>query len=154
MFRPAIALTAALCAPLPAVAQDLLTGANPFAFVTAIRDEGYKAELSEDDSGNPKIDGRMGRSNYSIFFLGCDDSQGCNSVQFSAGYGKEAGWPLADVNAWNRAWRYGKAHVDDEGNPYLKYDVNTDFGITRESFADSLDIWRILVSEFEQAIEW
>lgn len=154
MNRFALTLCLSLAAPLPAAAQEMLTGANPFAFVTTIRDEGYKAELSEDDNGNPKIEGRMGRSNYTIYFLGCEDSQGCNSIQFSAGYGKPEGWPIAEVNAWNRAWRYGKAHVDDEGNPYLKYDINTDYGVTRASFADSLDIWRILVAEFEQAIDW
>ena len=59
------------------------------------------------------------------------------------------------INQWNKKKRYAKAYVDDDGDPFLEMDINLDEdGVGGENFQDSLDLWRRMVEDFEEFIEW
>jgi hypothetical protein len=50
--------------------------------------------------------------------------------------------------------RFASAYLDDEGDPYLQMDINTEGGITQENFEKSLDLWQSLKGEFEKYIDF
>lgn len=152
MKRFAILLIATLL-PLSAAAQTI-TGNDPRQIATLIQNEGYKAVVGEDSYGYPKISGRMSRSNYSVYFFGCDSSKGCNSIQFSAGYNLNTPLTLDKVNAWNSTKRFAKVHLNSKGLPVIRMDVNTDYGVTADNLADTLDYWRLILEAFEDHIGW
>lgn len=79
---------------------------------------------------------------YSIYFNGCDDEgKNCNSIQFYAGF-EPAKMPSADeINTYNREHRFGRAFLDDEGYPAMRWEVNMFKGISEELFLDSLELW-------------
>jgi hypothetical protein len=50
---------------------------------------------------------------------------------------------------WNADKRFASAYLDDESDPFLQMDVNTEGGITRENFESTFDLWQSLKGEFE-----
>lgn len=136
-----------------AMAQEVVT-AVPEVLAQLVRDEGYNAKLGIDGTGDPKIEGRVGQTEYSIFFYGCDAGKNCTSITFSAGYNLANGMTDAAVNDWHRRKRFTKVYLDDERDPFLQMDVNLDRGVTAENFRDSFDLWRLLVEDFEEHINW
>ena len=88
--------------------------------------KGYgSSSLEKDNTGDPKIRGRMEGIGYSIYFYGCKNNENCDSIQFSAGWDfpKENKLPLTAINEWNRTKRFGKAYLDREDNPRIEMSV-------------------------------
>ena len=50
--------------------------------------------------------------------------------------------------------RFASAYLDDELDPFLQMDINTDGGITQKNFENSFQLWQSLKGEFEQFIGW
>jgi len=150
----AVALAAAIA--MPAAAHAEIVASNPFGVMNAMQNFGMLATLATDNDGDPKIESRVSQSKFSVFFYGCDDNaSNCTSIQFSAGYDLTDGITFERANEWNRQKRYAKVFVDDELDPFLRMDVNLDFdGVGDENFEDSLDLWRLLVEDFEEFIDW
>lgn len=132
-----------------------VSASDPYGLMRSMQDFGYVATLETDSDGDPKIASRVSDSTYSVYFFGCDDGKDCTSIQFGAGYNLTIGMKAATINEWNRKKRFAKAYLDDEGDPFLEMDVNLDFeGVGDENFADTLDLWRLLVEDFEEFIDW
>ncbi len=116
---------------------------------------GYRAELTTDDQGDPKIKSSASGSNFSIFFYGCNDGSDCTSIQFSAGFDMDNGTTLTVANEWNAHKRYGQVYLDEENDPFLEMDVNLDGGgVSEETFRDTVGIWDKMLAEFQQHIDW
>lgn len=154
--RPAAALLALALAASPlaatAAGKGLLHASDPDSIARAMREIGYKAELGVDGAGDPMISSGASGYNFEVYFYDCEDGRNCKSLQFSAGFdvGRKV---AADVmNDWNRGKRFGAAFVDDEGSPFLQYDVSTTGGLTEENFADVVDWWDIVLNEFADYI--
>lgn len=146
--RSAALLFAALL-PLSAAAQDgLLTAADPFGIARAMQKIGYRAELKTDGAGDPMIVSGAAGFEFQIFFYGCDDGRGCSSMQFAAGFDLAEPLSLSVVNEWNRTRRFGAAYLDEEGDPFLQYDLTTTGGLTEENFADAVDWWRVALDRY------
>jgi len=121
----------------------------------AVQSAGFVATMGTDDDGDPRISSRVSDTKFLIYFYGCEDNKNCKSILIKAGYDLDAGITASKVNEWNRNKRFGKAYIDDEGDPYLEMDVNMDFdGIGDKNFADTLDWWRVTVENFEEFIGW
>ena len=136
-------------------AADTLNASNPWTVLVNMQGFGLVATLESDSSGDPKIESRVSDTKFSVYFYGCQDKKDCTSIQFSAGYDLGEGISAERVNEWNLKKRYAKAHIDDEGDPYLEMDLNLDYeGVGVENFEDSLDVWRLLVEDFEDFIDW
>lgn len=136
----------------PALAQQV-TSTNPASLVSALQDAGYRAELTKDSLGDPKIDSASGGVNFSLVFYGCADNRDCSSIQFHAGFSMRKTVSLSDMNDWNKSNRFGCAWLDDEGDPHVKFDVNMDEGgISERLFEDTLDLWTRVLSDFVGAI--
>ncbi len=151
----AIALAAVLTAAATTASADQITATNPWNVMSAMQSFGLVATLTTDSAGDPKIESRVSRSQFNVYFYGCDDGKDCTSVQFSAGYNLDDGLSYARANAWNVDKRFTRVALDEESDPFLRMDVNLDYeGVGEDNFEDTLDLWRILIEDFEEFIDW
>ena len=150
----ALAQTTTTTRPADAPPADMIHAEAPEAMVAAMQDLGYRAALTTDDQGDPKIKSAAGGANFSVYFYGCTAGKDCNSIQFSAGFDmKEA--PSSDVvNDWNRHNRYGQVSLDSENDPYIEMDIAMKGGLPRDLFETNLSIWDNMLADFQRHIDW
>ena len=75
-----------------------------------------------------------------IVFYGCDESShdGCDSVQFTVGLDRKQPMPLEMANDLSANERYVSISLDEEGDPWLTWDVVTLDGIPAGVFLFAL----------------
>ncbi|SOC13991.1 YbjN domain-containing protein [Rhodobacter maris] len=148
----ALSLVAALflgAAPAPAQVVG-----DPDVVQSFMQTYGLQVSRDIDKSGDPRLSSRIEGTNFKVYFYGCT-KQICDSIQFSAGFDMTKPMSAWKINEWNRTKRFGKAYLDDEGDPYIEYDVNLDFdGCGGRNFDDTIDLWRVVLSEFKTFIDW
>lgn len=135
-------------APAPAEAQQLFSQ-TPADIIAIARNFGTA------DFGEPDADGRpfiVAESDeglfYNILLYGCNQAQVCEAAQLFATFEPDQNSSLALVNQWNNDRLYGAAYIGDDGTIFISYVINMDFGITRDNFYDSMDIWTIALDDF------
>jgi len=137
-----------------AQAQTLVSAEDPEALVAIIRELGFQAKLEQDDIGDPVIRSSSGGVDFRVYFYECKNNERCKSLHFSVGYDLAGGASLDAVQEWNADKRFASAYLDDERDPFLQMDINTDGGITQKNFEISFHLWQSLKGEFEQFIGW
>ena len=97
------------------------------------------------------ITGRMAGIKYHVFFYRCTDGKECENIQFSAGW---SGYSVsaAQLQDWNRQSLFGKAYLDDVGDPILEMAVNLNHGVSRQNLDDTFDWWKVVLQEFERDV--
>lgn len=119
-----------------------------------MRDYGLIVEKSVDHEGDPLLSTRLEGTHFGVYFYDCDPGP-CSSIQFSAGFNMDNPLEPARIAEWNREKRFGKAYLDDEGDPFIEVDINLAAdGIGRRNFEDSLDLWRAVLADFRNFIDW
>ncbi|KEO51909.1 YbjN domain-containing protein [Thioclava pacifica] len=148
---------AALCLSTPlafgapmAQAETLIDGSDPEA-IRAIASGYGSATLETDSEGDPQIVGRIDGTQYIVLFYGCTNGANCNSIQLTAGWSGVA-VSLSQINGWNSGMRFGKAYLDEDGDPTIEMNVNLDFGVSRDNLDDTFDFWRLVLSQFEEEV--
>jgi hypothetical protein len=145
---------AAAVATAPAALNPLPDGGVTAAeMVNILQDKGYRAKLSKDEEGDPKIESATQGYNFSVYFYGCQKAPRCSSIQFYAGWHIAAGFKIEDANTWNRSKRFGRAYVDKEHDPNVEMDVDVEHGATSEAIANDLDTWDLVVANFSSWID-
>lgn len=130
-----------------ALAQDDFDARSPQSLLAIAKGFGT-ATLLSDQLGDPKIEARLAGRSYSILFYQCSaDKTRCDSFQFFWGMEK-AGIAPEQINEWNRSKRFGKAYLDEEGDPILEMDVNVAHGVGYRNIEDTFDWWRVVLNEF------
>jgi hypothetical protein len=147
MRIPAAALLALLAAA-PAAADGLIRAAEPGGVAEALRGLGYRAQLDTDSAGDPMVVSAIEGLEYTIWFYGCTNGAGCESLLFSVGLDLPEGVSFSKINVWNQERLFGKAYVDDENDPFLVHFLPTEGGITAENFVEIVEWWGLAVSEF------
>ena len=135
----AITLAVAIGLAAPAMASTV-TARNPETLVEALRTAGYEVTAGTDDTGDPVLELVMQGYKARLLFLDCDDSSHdkCGSVQFFSAFDAEgAGMSLEDANLFARRYRYGAVSVTANGDPRLRWDIETGDGIPGEVFLAS-----------------
>jgi hypothetical protein len=129
-------VTAAALAAIPAgaaaqSAPDIVTASDPDGVVSAMAYAGYEATLGTDAYGDPKIDGSFGGWSGSVWFYGCDEltNDGCTSLQLVVGFDRKNPMPLETLNEIASSQRFVAIYLDEEGDPWLKWDIVTEEGI-------------------------
>ena len=147
-------LTIGLALSLGAEAQTIVSAENPEELASVIRDLGFQAKLEKDNVGDPVIRSSSGGVDFRIYFYECKSNKRCKSLHFSVGYDLADGSTLDAVHQWNADKRFASAYLDDENDPFLQMDINTEGGITQENFEKSIDLWQSLKGEFEEFIDF
>ena len=135
-----VAAAAALWTAPASAADDVVSAFNPGGMAKVMRDAGYKADLDVDDYGDPVIKTSFGAYGGSVYFYGCDDTNHdrCDSVQFRAGLDRKKAMPLSLLNEVTKKYRYSAVWLDDEGDPWVNFDVFTSAGIPKDVFLAAL----------------
>jgi hypothetical protein len=147
VFLGALALSFASAAQAANVSAK-----DPSGIVRLLQEKGYKAELSNDETG-PIIKSADSGYNFMIFFLNCDQGKNCSTIQFYAGFNDVEGLELTRINEWNKTKRFARAYIDDEADPVIELDLDLDFqGIPAENFLEILNTWTSLVPAFARFV--
>jgi hypothetical protein len=137
-----------------AQAQTLVSAQDPTALVSIIRELGFQAKLDKDNVGDPVIRSSSDGVEFEIYFYECKGNKRCKSLHFSVGYDLADGASLETMQQWNADKRFASAYLDDERDPFLQMDLNTEGGITQENFEKSFELWQLLKGEFEKHIDF
>ncbi len=145
-----------------AIAMVLSAGAAAFAETPALVDatklealrsiiSGFgSAELGVDNTGDPKISGRMQGYRYTLLFFGCKEGKNCTYVLMRAAFQHKLSFEKA--NDWNRSKTFGRAYRDKEGDAIVELVINLRHGVTKENFEDTIDWFRVVVKLFAEHI--
>ncbi len=147
-------LASGLALPRAASAQEQVSAADPETLAAVIRDLGFQARLDTDNTGDPVIRSSANGGDFQIEFYGCTGNRECKTLRFYAGYDLRDGTSLDVVNQWNTDKRFASAYLDEEDDPFLQMDINTEGGISRVSLETSFEIWQSLKGQFESHIGW
>lgn len=146
----AISLAAtALLATAPAHAE-LISPRDPEAIRALIEAHGWPATLNRPDDENPFIESELSGVKFLVFFMNCNDNhRRCTTIKYYMGFSDAKDATFEEMNDWNKAKRFGRAFIDDEGDPVLEMDLDLDFkGLPRENVNESLNIWASLMDAF------
>ncbi len=125
-----------------AAAAENVSASDAAALAARIMSYGYQAELGKDSSGDPRIESSASGMSFEILFYGCTNGAACRFIQFSKCWDREGSFPLETVNTWNRKKNFGRASVDDEGDPCFDMTVNLDGGgVADDNLKDTLQRW-------------
>jgi hypothetical protein len=127
-------------APASAAPAELVAASDPAGLAQAMREAGYPAELAADGFGDPLIKTSFAGYGGSIYFYGCapESHDGCESVQFRAGLDRKAPMTVELVNEIVKKYRYTALWLDQDGDPWVNFDLFTGTGIARENFLRTL----------------
>ncbi|MDD2868450.1 YbjN domain-containing protein [Neomegalonema sp.] len=147
----AFALPGAPAAEARGPEDPALIGAGDPEVIRALAAEIGTATLTADPLGDPLVRGRIGRTNYSLYFFDCREktNDACASIQFYAVWDVGAVKPdAAFVNVWNTEYRYCKLYLDDEQDPRLEMDVNLKYGMPAGNLRANFRLWRDCLNTF------
>jgi hypothetical protein len=148
-----VCVAALLCAAAPASAQTI-SAADPKGVAAAMQAAGYRAQLTTDGVGDPKIESSAEGVNYSLYFYGCSGGAGCTSLLFQAGFDLQDGASMDMMNVWNKDRLIGAAWLDHEDDPFIEHFVTTVGGLTPENFAEVLRLWSVAIADFKAHIDF
>lgn len=124
-----------------AYAQDPRVTANdPASVVAALEMAGYQPKLSKDGIEDPMIEVKISDYSSRIYFYGCDKDthQGCDTLMLSTGFDRKKPWTHDNATAMMKDWRFASVYLDDEGDPYVTYDIVTLEGMPTKLFLASV----------------
>lgn len=129
----------------PSLAQDtvsyeLVAASDPGSVVRALAIAGYDAKLDTDEEGDPMIRVDLADFSSRVLFYGCDeaDHTNCDSIQFSTGFDREQPWDAKSALQVSSDYRFVSVSLDDEGDPYITWDIMTGEGIPLSVFLKSV----------------
>lgn len=146
----AIAAVALSAAPAAALTYPV-AGVSAQDVASVLRAKNLPVEITKDDAGDPMIKSSSDDLNWRVYFYDCTAGR-CTSIQFSAGFDLDKGMTYSKCNEWNYTKRFGRCALDDEMDPYARYDIDVGKGYTSESMAYALDTWLLVVPTFSKFI--
>lgn len=142
----ALVLCGLVSLPLVGFAEAYAGGVAPEEVSEVLVQMGYEVESSVDNQGDPMLHSASEGHPFSVFFYQMEGGRAL-SLEFS--YALDLETSAGELVAtWNREYRFGRAFVDDEGDPFLKMDLDVERGFTPEGLENNLERWVSLVGEF------
>lgn len=134
-----------------AIAQTLVDGTHPDEIANVARGYG-SVTMDSAANGDPMISGKIEGISYHLFFRNCSATHGdCEDLNFYAGF-LDNKQTLDVINAWNRDKRFGKAYLDSDLDAVIEYDVNLEYGISRDNLDSSFSVWSLILKQFADYI--
>lgn len=136
-----------------ALAAAPLEIAKPEQLVETMQEAGFRAELTEDDVGDPMIKSNANGASFIILFYGCEDHKNCTDLQFYAGYSMEEPVGMEVPNKFNQQYRFTRAYLDEENDPVIEMDIiGGDGKVDEDQFKRALDLWSDLMGAYQAEI--
>lgn len=128
--------------------KDLICASAPQTVFAAMEKAGYKPTMGKDGEGDPMIESDEAAYHFDVYFYGCDKQHAnCDSLRFEALFEKAPENTPEFANKWNRAKRFLQAHIRDDQQMAVAYDLATVGGLNQRNFADVLDWWSSQLDE-------
>ncbi len=141
----------ALGVAFSAGAQELLDGTHVDEIVNIARGYG-SATLGKQDNDDPKIGGKVEGISYWVYFETCDDNNtNCEDLNFYAGF-LDNKQTMDAINAWNRDKRFAFAFLDSDLDAVITFDMNLEYGVSRENLDATYGLWTRLLVQFADYI--
>jgi hypothetical protein len=125
-------------AATPALAQDgkMISASRPEQLVKAMKEAGFKAELTREDGESPSIDTEFAGWQSTIYLYDCDGEShtGCQSLLMRTGFDRKDRMPFEMVNEIVSKQRYMAVYLDSDGDPWADWDLITGDGIPQSVF--------------------
>lgn len=136
----ALALVASLASPAYAQSAGIVSAGNPAGIVRLLEQQGMAAKLDKDSYGDPTIEFELSGYKTSLLFYGCDENThgGCTSVQLRAGFDRDKPWTAAEAIGVTKKYRFVSIWLDDDGDPWVQWDIITGSGIPAAVFTEAL----------------
>ena len=132
---------------------SLVDATQPRAILSIAKGYG-SAKIGRTKKGKPKITGRLSGYKYGVYFYGCNSqNRGCKNIQFAAYFTGTSGLSEDKINDWNRRFRFGKAYLDKDGDPFITMTVNLYGGVSTKNLDDTWDWWRTVIKQFAKFIK-
>nr|WP_321501328.1 YbjN domain-containing protein [uncultured Dethiosulfovibrio sp.] len=106
--------------------------------VDLLGDEGYRSDIDDENSCTFKIQG------YNAQIILYNDGE---ALQFHASW-VNSDATLESLNHWNQNWRFGRAYLDEKGNPHLEVDLDLAGGVTVDRIKDYIRTCQDLIVNF------
>jgi hypothetical protein len=136
--------------PLPTLAQELVDGGDVEVILSIAQAHG-EASLESQSDGDPRISGQINGLAYQLFFMNCTDGADCEDLNFYAGFADLK--PTVDaINDWNRNKRFGNAYLDSDLDAVIEFDVNLEFGVSRDNLDATFGLWELLLQQYAEHI--
>lgn len=149
----ALAAALTLLATAPAMARPIPAGGvTRQELATWLLDQGYSAEIHNDEGGVSIISSTVGPVNYDIYFYDCSGSR-CGSLTFLAGWTPSDTVTLDEVNGWNAKKRFVFAYRDSDRNLWAQYDIDVGSGASWEEMSAGLSRWESGAVAFKDFID-
>lgn len=129
-----------------AQAQTVVDGASVDEILNIARGYGA-ATLETQSNGDPKIAGKIEGVTYHVYFMNCTDNQNCEDLNFYSGFA-DLKPELELINAWNRDKRFGKAYLDSDLDAVIEFDLNLEYGVTRENLDAAFGLWSLILDQY------
>lgn len=130
----------------PATAQEVIDGSRIDEIVAIAAAHG-EARLEAQANGDPRIAGTIGGVSYQLFLMNCTANTDCEDLNFYAGF-RDIKPTMDALNAWNRDKRFGNAYLDADLDAVIEYDVNIEYGVSRDNLDAAFGLWALLSSEY------
>lgn len=166
-MRSVVALLglAVVAAPVAALAQQDLSTAPGDTVISAItpvqlagllKAKGYPATPGGLNTDGPWVDSSTNDLNFTINLYGCNGAKAksCSNLQFRAQFPRKAANNDDLMTQYDRAWVFGKAYTDSEGDMVLELPVNLNGGITLDNLSENLQLWNDVLGDFTKEINW
>jgi|688.fasta_scaffold245918_2 hypothetical protein len=103
-----------------------------------------------EDAEGPTLAAMAGDFTFLASFEACDeDGEECEIVVLRCGLAlAPSDQPdLSRINLWNHDF-WGKAFIDEDGDPWISLELNVKGGVAEENLSDTLIWWASLIGEF------
>ncbi len=156
MKKIVIGVAAASLATTSANAEgdSIVTAADPQGMVDVLEGAGYDPVLGTDKTGDPRITMLFGGREGVLFFYGCDENTNdkCDAVQFNIGFDRKQPWKADDALKLSEKFRFVAPTLDNEGDPFISWDVITGNGIPAKVFLRSVLAFNNIVRDVETVV--
>jgi hypothetical protein len=154
-YRTGFAALAVAASMVSSAAQaQTVIASNPQSVVAALEAEGHRATLHQPDEQAQHIESWHNGREFLVLFYNCDEARAnCHTLQFYFGFSDAKDTTLDRLNEWNKTKRFVRAYRDDEGDPVLEMDVDTDpDGVSQAWFHEQLRTWRSQMDAYREHI--
>jgi hypothetical protein len=138
---------------LPVAAQPIYTAATEALIRQVLAEMEIAYEQSVDDNGDPIW--RYTHKDILTTLVPYDPTIAGSyaSLLFFAGWATEGDFPLSAINEWNRISRFGRAYVDDQGDPVVELDLLLAGGVTVQTIKEYIYVFTETVMSFSSTIQ-
>ncbi len=136
-------------AATPAFAKNITADLDGIA--NLLRSKGNKVEIRGTGTERYVWVANPDAYTYSIDVMSCDEGtqRNCKSIQFHSGFTAEKPIAADALLKYTADHRFGRAFLDNEGQPAIQYDINLAAGgISEALLLDNVELWTVMIEIF------